>query len=89
MFKYVSSKGGGQAVDIETAILAGYAPDGGLYVPEQLPQITAEQLTRWKTLSYQQLAFEILSLFIDRSIVSAQELNQLLKPLMILLIVKR
>ena len=79
MLKYVSNKGGGQAVDIETAILAGYAPDGGLYVPEQLPQITEEQLAQWKTLSYQQLAFEILSLFIDRSIVSAQELKSIIE----------
>ncbi len=78
MLKYVSNKGESPAVDIETAILNGYAPDGGLYVPEQLPQLSAEQLAQWKPLSYQALAFEILSLFIDRSIVPAEDLRAII-----------
>ena len=36
---YRSNKGGGKAVNFEKAILAGYAPDGGLYVPDSLPKI--------------------------------------------------
>lgn len=79
MLKYVSNKGGGEPVDIETAILNGYAPDGGLYVPEHLPQIPVEQLEQWKHLSYKALAFEILSLFIDTSIVSAEELKSIIE----------
>lgn len=79
MLKYVSNKGGGEAVDIETAILNGYAPDGGLYVPEYLPKISIEQLEQWRRLSYKELAFEILSLFIDRSIVSAEELTSIIE----------
>ena len=34
---YRSTKGDGKAVNFEQAILAGYAPDGGLYVPETQP----------------------------------------------------
>ncbi|MDB4292836.1 threonine synthase [Maribacter sp.] len=79
MLKYVSNKGGGEPVDIETAILNGYAPDGGLYVPEQLPQISFAQLEEWKQLSFKELAFEITSLFIDRSIVSAKELKTIIE----------
>ena len=79
MIEYVSNKGGGQAVDIETAILNGYATDGGLYVPKHLPQISFEQLEQWKNLSYKKLAFEILSLFIDSSVVSAQELKSIIE----------
>lgn len=79
MLKYVSNKGGGEPVDIETAILNGYAPDGGLYVPEHLPQIPIEQLEQWKHLSYKDLAFEILGLFIDKSIVSADELRSIIE----------
>jgi threonine synthase len=78
MMKFVSNKGGGSPVDIETAILNGYAPDGGLYVPEDLPQISKVQLEAWKDLPYKELAFEILSLFIDRSIVSAEALNSII-----------
>ena len=76
--KFISNKGGGSSVDIETAILNGYAPDGGLYVPEELPQISVEQLEQWKNLPYKELAFELLSLFIDRSIVSAHDLKSII-----------
>ncbi|CAM1345036.1 threonine synthase [Tenacibaculum amylolyticum] len=78
MLQYVSNKGGGKPVDFETAILDGFAVDGGLYVPETLPTFTTEQLTQWKDLSYTEIAFEILSLFIDRSIISAKELKGVL-----------
>ena len=39
MIKYVSNTGGGNAVDFETAILDGFATDGGLYVPEEFPTV--------------------------------------------------
>jgi len=78
MLRYKSNKGGGKLVDFETAILAGFAEDGGLYVPEKLPQITSRQLEAWRTLSYAELAFKILSLFIDRSIVPAKDLKEIL-----------
>jgi len=79
MQNYVSNRGGGAPVDFETVILDGFASDGGLYVPEVLPKVSGEQLKNWKDLSYVSLAFEILSLFIDRSIVSETELKQILK----------
>jgi threonine synthase len=75
---YRSTKGDGKAVNFEQAILAGYAPDGGLYVPESLPQINVSQLNQWRNLSYKKLAFNILSLFIDRNIISSDELKGLL-----------
>lgn len=76
--QFVSNKGGGKPVDFETAILDGFAVDGGLYVPEALPSISLDQLKAWKGLGYVELAFEILSLFIDRSIVSSEELKRIL-----------
>lgn len=79
MLQFVSNKGGGKPVDFETAILDGFAVDGGLYVPETLPKITKEQLKSWKGLNYVELAFEILSLFIDRSIISEDELKNILQ----------
>jgi threonine synthase len=79
MLQFVSNTGGGKPVDFETAILDGFAVDGGLYVPEILPDITLEQLKEWKNLGYVELAFEILSLFIDRSIMSSDELKKILQ----------
>ncbi|MDH3649642.1 MAG: threonine synthase [Saprospiraceae bacterium] len=78
MLKYISVKGGGHPVDFETAILDGFASDGGSYVPEQLPEISLEKLEQWKHLGYQDLAFEVLSLFIDRSTICAKELKVLI-----------
>ncbi len=78
MLQFVSNKGGGKPIDFETAILDGFAADGGLYVPETLPKISLDQLNEWKNLDYVSLAFEILSLFIDKSIISSEELKNIL-----------
>ena len=78
MIMFVSTTGGGEAVDFESAILNGFASDGGLYVPQALPEISNDELQAWSTLSYVELAFEILSLFIHRSIMSETELKRLL-----------
>ena len=46
-------------------LLEGLAPDGGLYLPERYPQVDKATLSRWRDLPYADLAFEILSLYID------------------------
>ena len=46
-------------------LLEGLAPDGGLYLPEHYPQVDAATLARWRDLPYADLAFEVLSLYID------------------------
>ncbi len=46
------------------AILRGICPDGGLYIPEEIPEMgkTLEELAK---LDYRQLAFEVLRLYLD------------------------
>ena len=46
-------------------LLEGLAPDGGLYLPDHYPQVDAATLQKWRGLKYAELAFEILSLYID------------------------
>ncbi len=46
-------------------LLEGLAPDGGLYLPAHYPQVTPAMLDAWRNLPYADLAFEVLSLFID------------------------
>ena len=46
-------------------LLGGLAPDGGLYLPEEYPQVTRAELDQWRGLSYAELAFAVLSKFID------------------------
>jgi len=60
--RYVSTRGGGQPRRFSDILLEGLAPDGGLYVPERFPQA---ELAAWRGLSYAELAFAVLSLFID------------------------
>ncbi len=76
--KYISTLGKTDPVNIETAILNGYAPDGGLYVPEYIPKVSPEQLDSWRPLSFTDLAFEIISLYLDRSIVPAVDLREII-----------
>src|SRR5690349_20452606 len=44
-------------------LLGGLAPDGGLYLPADYPQVTGAELDAWRSLSYAELAYEILRKF--------------------------
>lgn len=44
-------------------LLGGLAPDGGLYLPAEYPQVTGAELDAWRKLSYAELAHEILRKF--------------------------
>jgi threonine synthase len=63
--KYVSTRGKAPILSFEEAMLAGLATDGGLYVPEKIPRFTKEEISSWSDLSYEELAFKIMSPFID------------------------
>lgn len=77
MIQFTSTLGNTPQVDLESAVLQGRAPDGGLYVPTELPKISEDQLNEWKSLSYPQLAFQVLSLFIHEKCVPANDLREL------------
>jgi threonine synthase len=62
---YVSTRGHADRKHFSEILLAGLAPDGGLYLPEHYPQVSAATLAQWRELPYHALAFEILSLYID------------------------
>ena len=62
--KYISTRGGGTPQSFEQVLLTGLAPDGGLYVPEELPSFSPEQIASWRDLSYVDLALAVISPFI-------------------------
>ena len=62
--KYISTRGVSANQSFSDILLGGLAPDGGLYLPEYYPQV-ADQLNDWRSLDYAELAFRIISLFID------------------------
>jgi threonine synthase len=63
--RYLSTRGDPQTRPFCEILLEGLAPDGGLYLPEAYPRIDAGTLARWRGLAYPDLAFEILSLYVD------------------------
>ena len=63
--KYISTRGDQTERRFCEILLEGLAPDGGLYMPKYYPRITGFQLLRWRGMRYNDLAYEILSLFID------------------------
>ncbi len=63
--KYLSTRGHADRKRFCEILLEGLAPDGGLYLPESYPQVNEATLAKWRGLSYADLAFEILSLYID------------------------
>ncbi|MDF7824969.1 threonine synthase [Pontiellaceae bacterium B12227] len=60
--KYISTRGQMEPIEFQDAVMTGLAPDGGLLLPESLPNI-GNQLEAWSKLSYTELAFEVISLF--------------------------
>lgn len=63
--KYISTRGQAPALNFEDVLLTGLAPDGGLYVPESLPQYSQQEIASWAGLSYTELAFKIVQPFVD------------------------
>ena len=65
--RYISTRGQAPALNFEDVLLAGLASDGGLYVPENLPRFTQEQIASWAGLPYHELAFNVMRPFVSGS----------------------
>ncbi len=74
---YLSTRGGMPPTPFTGVLLEGLAPDGGLAMPETYPQIDAATLDRWRGLTYPDLAFEIVSLFVTD--IPASTLRELVR----------
>ena len=61
--QYASTRGHTAAQNFSEILLGGLAPDGGLYLPTNYPQVTGAELDAWRKLSYADLAFEVLKKF--------------------------
>jgi threonine synthase len=61
--RYISTRGGAPAVDFTDALLAGLAPDGGLYVPEAWPSFTKEEIAAFAYRPYAEVAAAVLGKF--------------------------
>lgn len=62
--RYTSTRDRMLSVTFEQAICSGYAADGGLFVPQMLPKVE-ECLKPWSKMTYPELSFSVLRLFIS------------------------
>jgi threonine synthase len=63
--QYLSTRGGISSIPFIEAVMMGLAEDGGLLLPRTIPRIGSETLNSWQKLSYAELAFEVMSRFVD------------------------
>lgn len=74
--RYLSTRGGIAPVRFKDAVMMGLADDGGLLLPERIPTFTSEELESWRSLSYADLAYHIISRFVDD--IPAEDLQKLI-----------
>ncbi len=60
--RFLSTRGQTPELGFSDAVATGLAPDGGLFLPVSLPDVSGE-LTRWEKLGYADLCFEFLRAF--------------------------
>ncbi len=75
--KYISTRGNIEPVSFKDAVMMGLATDGGLLLPERIPFIEEKTLESWKGLTYQDLAFEVISLYADD--IPSEDLRRLIR----------
>ncbi|MES2472351.1 MAG: threonine synthase, partial [Pseudomonadota bacterium] len=61
--QFISTRGQAPETSFSDVLLAGLAPDGGLYLPQRWPQISKAEIAAFKGQRYQDVAFAILSRF--------------------------
>ncbi|EWC47974.1 hypothetical protein DRE_02856 [Drechslerella stenobrocha 248] len=76
---YLSTRGGSSGFSFEDTVLKGLAADGGLFIPEAVPVLHAGWETAWSAHSFQELAFEIFSLFISPEEIPPADLRELIE----------
>ena len=65
--KYVSTRGSAPKLSFEEAMLTGLARDGGLYVPETIPQMSADDIRALNGASYEEIAFRVMRPFVGET----------------------
>jgi threonine synthase len=72
--QFHSTNGQAPRVDLKGALLAGQAPDRGLYLPDVFPTFSPEQLAAFKSMSYPEIAFEVLRTY-AQGVISDADLH--------------
>ena len=70
--RYISTRGQAPELNFEEAMLTGLARDGGLYVPAEWPQMSADDIAALAGLPYEEVAFRVMKPFVDETFSDAE-----------------
>ena len=70
--RYISTRGTAPVLNFEDTMLTGLARDGGLYVPEAIPTLSADQIAAMAGQSYEDVAFTVMRPFIGDTFTDAE-----------------
>ncbi|KAF2131392.1 threonine synthase-like protein [Dothidotthia symphoricarpi CBS 119687] len=77
--RYLSTRGGSYDLSFEEVVLKGLASDGGLFIPEEIPTLPEDWASKWQNMSFEELAYEIFSLYISPSEIPAADLKDIIR----------
>ncbi|MGD2123138.1 MAG: threonine synthase, partial [Gemmatimonadota bacterium] len=70
--RFISTRGHGPPANLQEAVFRGLAPDGGLYMPEGVPQLAGSDLKRMEEESWPAMAAEVLSTLLEGDLHRAE-----------------
>ena len=66
-------------MDFRSVVMTGLAHDKGLFVPDSIPKLSQEEIESWRSLSYADLAVNVISKFVDEDQVPAEKLADIVQ----------
>ncbi len=75
--KYISTRGNAPVLSFEEAMLSGLARDGGLYVPQSIPQMTAADIAALAGQTYEEIAFRVMKPFVGDCFSDAELMDSI------------
>ncbi len=76
--QYFSTNGKAPIVSFKDALIKGLANDGGLYMPQYIPQFSPAEIESFSSQEYHEIAFEVLHKFLQDEI-PAEKLRPITK----------
>ncbi len=75
--KLASTRSQNIQVSLKQAVLQGLAPDGGLFLPTEIPELPEKFFQEIENLSFQEIAFEVAKTLIGEEEISHKSLKQI------------
>ncbi len=69
---YVSTRGTAPVLNFEDTMLSGLARDGGLYVPQTIPHLSADEIAAMAGQPYEQIAYQVMRPFVGETFTDVE-----------------